>query len=121
MRYNQLKWSHLAEVARRLRTGLGVPVAEVAQDAGIPPGVWNRVRRTWDELPAHLALVDPGGTPVDLGSLDRLIQAGRTRGGRPKGSRNGSGSRRHGSSVPLPTLQVRDDSFWVEGGVCYDE
>lgn len=121
MRYNELKWSHLAEVARRLRTGLGVAVVDAAGQAGIPPGVWNRVRRSWDDLPEHLDAVDPTGTKVDLRALDNLIQAGRSKGGRPKGSKNVSSGTRQGAQVAAPALIVKNPGFFVEDGIIYDE
>lgn len=117
MRYKELRWSHLATVLQRLKWG--DRAVDAAQVAGIPPGVWNRVRKAWGELPQHLAQVDPDGQKVDLAYLNELVFENRTKGGRPLGSLDGS-SRSHGTGT-LPTLQVRDASIHVEGGMFYDE
>jgi|GEM_PF-5564076 len=117
MRYNELKWEHLAQVTRHLRTTLGVAVVDAAKQAGIPPGVWNRVRRSWDELPGHLATVDPDGTKVDLQALNNLIQAGRSKGGRPLGSKNMNSGTGRGSQAALPALIVKNPGFYVEDGI----
>lgn len=117
MRYKELRWSHLATVLQRLKWG--DRAVEAAKVAGIPPGVWNRVRRAWDTLPAHLAEVDPLGVKCDLAYLNELVFEGRTKGGRPPGSLD-AGSRASGKGSQ-PTLQVKDASIHVEGGMFYDE
>jgi hypothetical protein len=114
MRYNELKWSHLAEVLRRLKQGR--TTAQATTGAGFTPNVWARVRKTWDLLPAHLAEVDPTGTPADLEEIAFCIKRNQGQGGRPIGSRNVYSGARQGAQVALPTLIVSGGGFYVEDG-----
>lgn len=120
MRYNELKWEHLAKVL--VLIGKGQSTLKAAQSAGISTSVWNRARRDWAKLPGHLANVDPLGSPVDLDRLDNRIRDNLSNGGRPQGAKDhGPRVKRHTKGVPLPTLRVKDSSFYVEDGVFYVE
>lgn len=115
MRYNELKWSHLAEVLRLLKQGRNT--AEATKVAGFTPNVWARVRRAWDLLPEHLARVDPNGAVVDLSQISDLIRLNMAQGGRPLGSRNVLSGVRRGGQVVQPTLIVKNPGFYVEDGM----
>lgn len=115
MRYNELKWCHLAEVLRRLKRGQNT--AEATQGAGFTPNVWARVRKAWDELPGHLATVDPTGVPVDLEEVAACIKRNQGQGGRPRGSRNVLRHTRGEAQGALPTLMVSGGGFYVEDGM----
>ena len=119
MRFNELRWGHLAIVLERVKTG--DRAGEAALAAGIPPGVWNRARKAWAELPEHLAKVDPEGLVVDLDHIDELVFENRTKGGRPPGSKDQVRRSSRKAFVEPPALIVKSTSVHVEDGMFYDD
>lgn len=119
MRFNELKWEHLAKVMQRLKWG--DRAGEAILVAGISTSVWNKARRGWDELPKHLALVDPDGAVVDLDYLDELVFETLKRGGRPEGSKDTVRRANRKYVAEIPTLIVTNPSIHVEDGYFYDD
>ena len=119
MRFNELKWEHLAIVLQRLKWG--DRAVEAAKVAGISASIWNKARRAWDEVPGHLARVDPEGTPVDLEYLDELVFESLKRGGRPEGAVDTVRRSNRQYEAAMPTLVVTNPSIHVEDGMFYDE
>ncbi|KII34865.1 hypothetical protein NL64_06275 [Pseudomonas fluorescens] len=120
MRFNDIRWEHLAAIHKALRHGASVP--DALTEVGLTPALWRRLRGDWHATCAHLASVDPTGHPVEVADIDVLISERRGLGGRLPGSLDlRPRAPRHTKGRPLPTLQVQDSSFCVEGGVFYIE
>lgn len=119
MRFNELRWCHLAIVLQRLKWG--DRAVEAAKVAGISASVWNRARRGWDELPAHLSRVDPEGLVVDLDYLNELVFESLRRGGRPEGSKDTVRRSNRKYEAEMPTLLITNALIHVEDGYFYDE
>jgi hypothetical protein len=119
MRFNELRWCHLAIVLQRVERG--DLAGDAAQVAGLTVPIWARVRKLWDEVPGHLAKVDPEGIPVDLEQLNELIYANRKNGGRPQGSRDLEPRARRTKQAELADLVVKSDLVYVEDGIFYDD
>lgn len=119
MRFNELRWCHLAIVMEQMyKVGTANKAAE---RAGISTKVWNKARTLWDELPAHLAQVDPTGSPVDLDRLNDLIRANLKNGGRPQGVKDSVRRARVEKEVVQPVLIVKSDLVYAEDGYFYDD
>lgn len=119
MRFNELKWAHLAIVLRQVARG--DLAGDAAQVAGLSTSVWNRARKLWDGLPEHLAKVDPDGAPVDLDQIDALIYANRKNGGRPKGAQDLEPRAKRTKQVELADIVVKSDLVYAEDGYFYDD
>ena len=119
MRFNELRWCHLAVVLEHMRKGAAM--SQAAQRAGISIKLWAKARSLWDELPAHLARVDPTGSPVDLDRLNDLIRANLKNGGRPQGSKDTVRRARVEKEVVQPVLIVKSDLVYAEDGYFYDD
>ena len=119
MRFNELRWCHLAVVLEHMRKGAAM--SQAAQRAGISIKLWAKARSLWDELPAHLAQVDPTGSPVDLDRLNDLIRANLKNGGRPQGSKDTVRRARVEKEVVQPVLIVKSDLVYAEDGYFYDD
>lgn len=119
MRFNELKWEHLAKLMQRLERG--DLSGEAAKVAGLTVPVWSRVRKEWGTLEGHLAKVDPTGIPVDLALIDELIFNNRTNGGRPQGSRDTEPRAKRTKHVVLADMVVKSDLVYVEDGYFYDD
>lgn len=119
MRFNELKWEHLATVLEQMYK---VDTTNKAvQRAGISTKLWAKARSLWDELPAHLAQVDPTGSPVDLDRLNDLIRANLKNGGRPQGAKDTVRRARVEKEVVQPVLIVKSDLVYAEDGYFYDD